>query len=140
MFSGTLNPLTLVGKPCLVNSTPPNSFNCWNLVEYVRDQCFDLKTPLIISFDDQKDPEGTIKKLLETNALAQWRLIQWNYYMGDVALLSTKDKNNPNHVGVFIKPNIIMHATNSTVMCNSVTVIKRAYKSLQVYRWPSVIS
>lgn len=140
MFSGTLNPLTLVGKPCLVNSKPPNSFNCWNLVEYVRDKCFDLKTPLIISFNDQMDPEGTIKRLLETDALAQWSLIRRNYYEGDVTLLSTRDKNNLNHVGVFIKPDLIMHATNSTVMCNSVAVLKRAYKSLQVYRWPSVIS
>ncbi len=86
------------------------------------------------------DPEGTIKRLLETDALAQWSLIRRNYYEGDVTLLSTRDKNNLNHVGVFIKPDLIMHATNSTVMCNSVAVLKRAYKSLQVYRWPSVIS
>ena len=139
MSNGTLNPLSLVGKPCLINSNPPNSFNCWDLVKYVRLKSFDLETPLIISFDDRKDPEGTIKRLFESGALSKWKYIQYGYTFGDVALLATLDRNYMNHVGVFINEHTVIHATSSTVMCNSVAVLKRAYKALQVYRWPSPI-
>ena len=140
MYNGTLNPLELIGKPCAVNPNPPYSFNCWGLVEYIRKMCFDLETPLIISYEETLDPEGPIKKLFESGNLSKWRVILSNYNVGDVVLLATNDKNNFNHVGVFVKTNFIMHATSNTVICNSMPVVKRVYKNLRVYRWPLDIS
>lgn len=139
MSNRILNPLFLVGSPCCEKPNPPESFDCWSLVEYVRNTCFDIGTPLIVDQHDKDDPVKTVKNILESGAIAKWEIIQRNYKPGDVALVATQDLNKYNHVGVFIKPHLVMHATTSTVMCSTVAVIKRAYKAMRVYRWPSLI-
>jgi len=40
----------LIGRPWKLDSDPPNSFDCWSLVAYVRKTFFDRETP---SYRDQ---------------------------------------------------------------------------------------
>ena len=136
MFS----PIELVGLPCEEPCNPPHSFNCWELVRYVRKQCFELDTPLITRDVDYTAPAEAIRDLVETGYIAQWMAVDGNPGRGDVAMLASQDEDLFNHVGVFLGPTQMLHATTSTVMLTGLPVIRRVYKAIKVYRWPFATS
>lgn len=120
--STIMTTLSLVGKPYEFPSYPPNSFDCWSLVKYVRG-LYHLKSPL--PFDDAAGwckPE-TMKAAVE---IAR---VSWTTAPRPVDLCMAVMETQ--HVGVVLDGGVLHAlARHCSVVWTPVATVRR--------RWPNV--
>ena len=88
----------LVGQPYAIPSNPPASFDCWSLVEYVREQ-LGLFTPSLVPEIPELD--GFEEYRENTLALGVWAQVQGVGRDGDVIILGDS------HTGVGIDHGVL---------------------------------
>lgn len=112
---------TLVGRPYAFPSAPPDTFDCWTLVRFVRGQ---LKLPCPLPFSDQEEwcvPGALDQATARARPLWRVRAVPSTY---DMAVLE------PAHVGVVLGDGVL-HALsrNSSVVWTTMAAVRR--------RWPN---
>ncbi len=111
--------LSLVGRPYAFPSDPPNSFDCWSLVKYVRTS---RGLPCPLPFSDQEDwcVPGNLQ-LATARARGMWKAKEHPEPF-DMAVLE------PAHVGVVLDGGVL-HALsrNASVVFSSFAVIRRIW-------------
>jgi cell wall-associated NlpC family hydrolase len=114
----------LVGKPYAFPSHPPESFDCWTLVKYVRELVI-LPCPLPFRDDEAWcTPAGMARALAE--ARPHWKPRIGGPERGDMAVF------NNEHVGVFWDGGVL-HALahNASVVWTSGPVLRRAFPKIE---------
>lgn len=112
-----------LGTPYAFPSNPPESFDCWTLLVYLREQ-LGLDTPVMSPHWTPETLNGAIEGEL---CSGRWKPVT-EAVDGDVVLFS------PVHVGALLR-GVVVHAVPSTgVLYSALAVARRRFPDLGIYR------
>ncbi len=116
----------IVGAPYLFPPNPPESFDCWTLLVYVREQ-LGLDTPVHLDVEDYSLHNMAEAVALE-KASGDWKQVD-TPQDGDAVLFS------PDHIGVSMGPGVLhAHAPSKTVVYTRWNVVRRRWPLAEVFR------
>lgn len=118
----------LVGRPYAFPSFPPETFDCWSLLVYVRAQLGEV-TPLSIS-PSRFNPE-TMRDAVEVEkGHGFWRRMKTEEVQNGDAVLFV-----PDHIGVFLGTGVLhAHAPSRSVVFTKWPVVLRRWSLVEVWR------
>lgn len=121
-----MNAQSLVGKPYAWPSKPPESFDCWTLVEHCR-HLLGRASPIAVEWATGGH-ERAVAAIMATRDAGTWRRVAEGA-LGDLVLLSH------DHVGLFL-PSGVLHAYRPahSVICTRWRVVARTWPEHSVWR------
>jgi hypothetical protein len=128
-YSGRLNPYDLIGIPYALPSTPPDNFDCFSLVEYVREHSFNRATPLPYSVYG-KGYDEIARTIVTITHKSMYRYVD-KFVPGDIVQLEDC------HIGVAL-PDGVLQAWRAngkgSVVCTGWRIVNRLFMMCRFLR------
>lgn len=120
-------PADIIGAPYAFPPHPPETFDCWSLLVYVRDK---LGLPTVVEVDPELYSSDTMQAAVEQERCnGRWQPVEGLPCDGD-AVLFTHD-----HIGVFLGSGVLhAHRPNKGVLFTKWAVVKRRWPLVEVWR------
>lgn len=118
---------SIIGAPYAFPSHPPESFDCWTLLVYVRN-LHGLRTEVEIS-PSRYTPETLRNAVTLEKCMGGWRRVSEDSMMDGDAVLFT-----PSHIGVSLGVGVLhAFAPSKGVLFTRWPVVKRRWPQLEVW-------
>ena len=125
-----------IGIPWVKGGNKTTGCDCWGLVLLVLNDVYNININKFVGAKHEGDQLSDV--IDNESAQPEWLKVD-NPQAGDVCVMTVRSTNRPEHVGVYIGGDKLLHSPgrhNCNVSCVSqLRIMQRLYKKLEFYRY-----